>query len=41
MNKCKCLKCNHQWIQRVNKPKACPKCKSFKWNAKGRKNDKA
>ena len=28
----KCLRCGHAWIQRKEKPKQCPKCKSPYWN---------
>ncbi len=28
----RCLRCNHSWIKRVEKPVLCPKCKSPKWN---------
>lgn len=24
----KCLKCGYEWVGRVEKPKACPECKS-------------
>lgn len=27
----KCLRCKHQWVSRVEKPKCCPNCKSYKW----------
>ena len=30
----KCLKCNHEWVARVEKVKQCPKCKSYDWNKK-------
>ena len=26
-----CLRCGHEWISRVEKPTACPRCKSYKW----------
>ena len=28
-----CQRCNHEWIQRAtgNRPKRCPKCKSYLW----------
>ena len=32
MNKFKCKICGHEWIGRVENPKACPLCKSYKWN---------
>ena len=31
----KCLRCNHQWqSRRKEKPKACPRCKSYRWKDK-------
>lgn len=27
-----CLRCGHTWLSRVDNPKACPNCKSPKWN---------
>jgi len=30
----KCLQCGHEWIARVDIPKACPACKSYSWNKK-------
>jgi hypothetical protein len=33
----KCLRCGHDWVSRVEKPDACPRCKSYAWNkAKGK-----
>lgn len=32
MKKVKCLRCRHKWIQRVEKPVVCPKCKSPYWD---------
>ena len=32
MDKCKCKKCKHEWIPRVENPKECPECKSREWN---------
>lgn len=29
--KFKCFRCGHQWESRVEKPSACPACKSYKW----------
>lgn len=26
-----CLRCGHRWDSRVENPKACPACKSYKW----------
>lgn len=25
----KCNNCGHEWISRIEKPKACPKCKRY------------
>lgn len=31
---CKCNKCGYEWQTRTEKiPKACPNCKSMRWNA--------
>jgi len=27
-----CLRCNHNWIARTEKPRFCPKCKSLYWD---------
>jgi len=24
----KCIKCNYEWLSRVENPKACPRCKT-------------
>ena len=32
MKKEKCLRCGHQFVKRINKPKVCPKCHSPYWN---------
>jgi len=33
MNKLKCLKCGHEWMQRIEEvPKSCPHCKNRGWN---------
>ena len=32
MNNLKCLRCGHDWVQRVENPKHCPKCISPYWN---------
>ena len=29
--KCKCLKCGLEWESVVDKPRACPACKSYQW----------
>lgn len=30
--KLKCFRCGHTWYWRVEKPAACPACKSYKWS---------
>jgi DNA-directed RNA polymerase subunit RPC12/RpoP len=30
----KCLRCGHHWESRTDKPKACPRCKSYKFDVK-------
>ena len=33
MKKIKCKKCNHIWIQRIERlPMECPNCKNRNWN---------
>lgn len=27
-----CLRCGHEWVARVPKPKRCPACTSARWN---------
>jgi predicted Zn-ribbon and HTH transcriptional regulator len=27
-----CNRCNHTWWSRVEKPRACPRCKTIYWN---------
>jgi len=34
MKKEKCLRCNHEFVKRIDKPIVCPKCKSPYWNRK-------
>lgn len=34
----KCLRCDYEWQGRIEKPKACPECKTRLWN-KPRNND--
>lgn len=29
---CKCLRCSYEWESQGPTPKACPRCKSYKWN---------
>jgi hypothetical protein len=28
----KCLRCEKQWIPRIDNPEMCPRCKSYKWD---------
>ncbi len=47
VNAFKCLRCNHEWIPRVNmeeltgtikkKPRICPNCKSAYWDLEKKK----
>ena len=31
--KCKCLKCNYEWVSKLaTAPVCCPKCKSYRWD---------
>lgn len=30
-----CLRCGYQWDSRVETPKQCPYCKSYKYGKKG------
>lgn len=32
-----CSKCGHSWMPRKLKPLKCPKCQSFKWAEKKKK----
>ena len=32
IQKCKCLRCNSEWIPRKEEIKFCPKCKSPYWD---------
>jgi len=32
-----CLRCGHIWIPRQDNPERCPKCKSYRWNTKKKK----
>lgn len=32
--KCTCKRCGYEWIARIKKPKACPRCKAYTWNVK-------
>lgn len=29
-----CLRCGYKWDSNKEKPKACPNCKSYKWQTK-------
>ena len=40
MPKEKCLRCGHEWVKRVNKPKVCPKCQSAYWDVPRLSKDK-
>lgn len=33
----RCEKCKHEWLPREKIPKACPRCKSYRWNTKKHK----
>lgn len=28
----KCLRCDHDWPSRIDEPKCCPACKSYRWS---------
>lgn len=30
----RCLKCNYEWVKRVQLPKQCPRCKQYGWDNK-------
>ncbi|MGA2516870.1 MAG: hypothetical protein ABSG44_09985 [Thermodesulfobacteriota bacterium] len=32
MTKLKCLKCGHEWVPRVENPRACPGCQTIRYN---------
>jgi predicted Zn-ribbon and HTH transcriptional regulator len=32
MHKVCCRRCGHQWLARVAKPRACPACKSYRYD---------
>lgn len=34
MEEQRCLKCGHEWISRVQNPKACPNCQTRNWMIK-------
>ena len=27
-----CLRCDHDWVSRLKRPRVCPKCKSYSWD---------
>lgn len=31
INRNKCLRCEHEWTPRIDKPVVCPHCKSYLW----------
>ena len=31
----KCLRCGFDWLPRIKKPRACPRCKSYDYDKKG------
>ena len=36
--KYKCKKCEHEWLPRIEeKPKQCPRCKSYNWDKEVKK----
>ena len=43
MTKHKCLKCGYEWESKLEMPKACPACKSYRFNEESRikKEDKS
>ena len=34
MEELTCQRCGHKWPKRVEKPMACPRCKSYEWDEK-------
>lgn len=32
MKKKKCLRCGHEWVARIDKPRYCPGCRSIYWD---------
>lgn len=39
--KCECKKCGFQWLSVIDEPRACPRCKSYRWReARKRKGSK-
>jgi predicted Zn-ribbon and HTH transcriptional regulator len=37
--KCKCVRCGHDWESVKEKPRVCPRCKSYGWQAPWRKKE--
>jgi len=35
---CKCLRCNHEWPTKQDRPIICPKCKSAYWDKEKKEN---
>jgi predicted Zn-ribbon and HTH transcriptional regulator len=29
---CKCLRCGHTWRSMIERPRVCPRCKSYVWD---------
>lgn len=36
LSKLKCNQCGHEWIPRVEDVRACPKCRSLRWDKEAR-----
>ena len=32
MKQIKCKRCGYEWITRIDKPKACPRCKRYDYD---------
>jgi len=32
----RCDRCRHEWVSKMIKPKACPRCKRYDWTEKVR-----
>ena len=30
--KCRCVRCGHEWESVVEKPRVCPRCKSYEFD---------
>lgn len=35
MKKHKCERCGYEWMSKLEKPKACPRCKRYDWHKSG------